>query len=96
MKRPLTEADFPIVYFYRPGAFTGMAVAFHLYLGEQRVMDLRNRSYTPVRLPPGSYRFSAGSWLGKPGSVMQLDLDPRQTYYVQIRYTEDPNNSNIF
>lgn len=80
LKRRITEADYPVVYFYRPGAFSGMAVGVRVFLSGQLAGELGNRSHVAVRLKPGRHRFALEWWGGRT-SDFAAEFAPNQTYY---------------
>lgn len=47
------------LYIYRPAAFTGSAMNYDVYAGEQRLGSIRNGGYISKELAPGDYEIWA-------------------------------------
>lgn len=84
LRRRITEADYPVVHFFRTRMFNGSAMTLKLALENQPIGELRNGTYLTVRVPPGRYRLHLQTWLNNSGAL-PVTFEPNRTHFVQVR-----------
>jgi hypothetical protein len=72
--------DAGLVYFYRPLALFGFAMAYDVKTGENVITTLYNGGYYPYFSAPGEIEFWA---LAEQKSSVTLDVKAGQTYYIK-------------
>jgi hypothetical protein len=81
---PISPVDVPgdkaLVYIYRTAIPIGVAVAYEVMAGEQKVVSLQNGGYYPCLVTPGSVEFWA---MTEAKSSVTLNLEAGKTYYIR-------------
>lgn len=81
------DVDYGLVYFLRGKGHAGSATAFSALIDGKRVCKLNNRKYSVHQVSPGTHEFMAqfgGKKGKKKAEVATIDIEPGQTYYLQM------------
>ena len=79
------KSGYSLLYIYRPHEYIGQSVWPKIFIGNTKVVDLFDQSYTFVYIKPGSYRIHTEKSLSVsqiPNTDMRLDFDPGSVYFM--------------
>jgi len=83
--KPSPDGDSSFIFIYRGGSFSGSLTNFAIYVDDQKLCKLSNKSYFKVPVKPGKHIISAkrgGVGIGKKETEVEVDTENGKSNYI--------------